>query len=143
MDTTFIIGSSGSVGSRNWIRLLSFVQTLNTLFGVSPSGSHVALIPYSTDAKLALKFNTLPDSLLNVAEVNRQIARLRWQRGFNRIDKAMALAAKEGLTTAAGIRDVSKVNWMHIVVKVIVLMIMFFEHTPVSFDFTFSLSRKP
>lgn len=110
MDTTFIIGSSGTGCSRNWTLLLSFVQTLNTHFGVSPSGSHVALIPYSTDAKLALKFNTLPDSLLNVAEVNSQIARLRCQRGFNRIDRAMELAYNEVLTTAAGMRDVSRVN---------------------------------
>ena len=111
MDATFIIGSSGSIGSsRNWIRLLSFVQTLVSVFGVSPSGTHVALIPYSTDPKLALKFNTLTGSLLSVQEVNRQVARLRWQKGFNRIDKAMALADKEVLTNAAGMRDVPRVN---------------------------------
>ena len=111
MDATFIIGSSGSIGSsRNWIRLLSFVQTLVTVFGVSPSGTHVSLIPYSTDPRLALKFNTLSGSLLSVQEVNRQVARLRWQKGFNRIDKAMDLADKEVLTSAAGMRDVPRVN---------------------------------
>lgn len=111
MDTTFIIGSSGSIGSsRNWIRLLNFVQTLVSVFGVSPSGTHVSLIPYSTDPELALKFNTLSGSLLSVQEVNRQVARLRWQKGFNRIDKAMELADKEVLTSSAGMRDVPRVN---------------------------------
>ena len=114
MDTTFIIGSSGSIGSsRNWIRLLSFVQTLVSVFGVSPSGTHVSLIPYSTDPKLALKFNTLSGSLLSVQEVNRQVARLRWQRGFNRIDKAMELANKDVLTSVDGMRDVPRVNKKH------------------------------
>lgn len=110
MDTTFIIDSSGSVGRRNWIRLLSFVQSLVSLFGVSPSGTHVAFIPFSTDAKVVLKFNTLTGSLLNVAEANRQVSLLRWQRGFTRIDKAMELADKEVLTYAAGMRNVPRVK---------------------------------
>lgn len=110
MDVTFIIDSSGSLGRRNWLLVLSFVQSIVRLFGVSPSGTHVALIPFSTDAKVVLKFNTLSGSLLNVAEVNRQVAGLRWQRGFTRIDKAMELADKEVLTYAAGMRNVPRVK---------------------------------
>lgn len=110
MDVTFIIDSSGSLGRRNWLLVLSFVQSIVRLFGVSPSGTHVALIPFSTDAKVVLKFNTLSGSLLNVAEVNRQVAGLRWQRGFTWIDKAMELADKEVLTYAAGMRNVPRVK---------------------------------
>ncbi|XP_022806051.1 uncharacterized protein LOC111343164 [Stylophora pistillata] len=108
MDVTFIIDSSGSLGRRNWLLLLSFVQSIVRLFGVSSSGTHVALIPFSTDARVVLKFNTLTGSLLSVAEVNRQVAGLRWQRGFTRIDKAMELADKEVLTYAAGMRNVPR-----------------------------------
>lgn len=111
MDTTFIIGSSAiACSDRNWIRLLDFVQILVRAFGASPSGSHFALIPYSTDPELVLKFNSLTGSQLSVSEVNRQVARLRCQRGFNRIDKALELADKEVLTKPGGMRDGSRVS---------------------------------
>ena len=111
MDTTFIIGSSAiACSDRNWIRLLNFVQILVRAFGASESGSHFALIPYSTDPELVLKFNSLTSSQLTVSEVNRQVARLRCKRGFNRIDKALELADKEVLTYPAGMRDVSRVK---------------------------------
>ena len=110
MDTTFIIGSSGTAcSSSNWNRVLSFVQTLVRYFGVSPSGSHIALIRYSSDPNLVLKFNTLTGSRLSVSEVNGQVARLVCRPGFNRIDKAMDLADKEVLTSPAGMRDVPRV----------------------------------
>ena len=110
MDTTFIVGSSGTACSgSNWNRVLSFVQTLVRYFGVSPSGSHIALIRYSSDPELILKFNSLTGSQLSVSEVNGQVARLACRSGFNRIDKAMDLADKEVLTSTAGMRDVPRV----------------------------------
>ena len=110
MDATFIIGSSGTACSgSNWNRVLSFVQTLVRYFGVSPSGSHIALIRYSSDPNLVLKFNTLTGSRLSVSEVNGQVVRLVCRPGFNRIDKAMDLADKEVLTSPAGMRDVPRV----------------------------------
>ena len=115
MDTTFIIGSSGTACSgSNWNRVLSFVQTLVRYFGVSPSGSHIALIQYSSDPNLVLKFNTLTGSRLSVSEVNGQVARLLCQQGFNRIDKAMDLTEKEVLTSQAGMRDVPRVISEHV-----------------------------
>ena len=110
MDTTFIIDSSFCDGNGNWNRLLNFVQTLVTFFDVSTPGGRIALIPYSTDARVVLKFNTLTGSLLNGAEVNRRISLLQCQSGFRRIDKALDLAYKEVLTTAGGMRDVSRVK---------------------------------
>ena len=91
---------------------MSFVQALVSHFGASPSGSHFALIPYSTDPKLVLKFNTLTGSQLSVSEVNSRVAALRCQGGSNRIDKALDLADKEVLTYPAGMRDVSRVSPM-------------------------------
>ena len=115
MDTTFIIGSSGTACSgSNWNRVLSFVQTLVRYFGVSPSGSHIALIRYSSDPEVVLKLSALTGSRLSVSEVNRQVARLVCRPGFNRIDKAMDLADKEVLTSAAGMRDVPRVILEHV-----------------------------
>ena len=119
MDTTFIIGSSGSACSGgNWNQVLSFVQTLVRYFGVSPSGSHIALIRYSSDPNLVLKFNTLTGSRLSVSEVNGQVTRLICRPGFNRIDKALDLADKEVLTPAAGVRDVPRVISLHALIIV-------------------------
>lgn len=110
MDTTFIIDSSECLSRRDWTRLLNFVQTLVSFFNISPSGGRIALVPYSSTAKVVLKFNTLTGSLLNSAEVNRQIGRLQCQRGFRRTDKALELADKEVMTSAAGMRNISRVN---------------------------------
>ena len=115
MDATFIIGSSGTACSgSNWNRVLSFVQTLVRYFGVSPSGSHIALIRYSSDPELILKFNSLAGSRLSVSEVNGQVARLACRPGFNRIDKGMAQADNEVLTSPAGMRDVPRVILDHV-----------------------------
>ena len=131
MDTTFIIGSSGTACSgNNWNRVLSFVQALVRYFGVSPSGSHIALIRYSSDPEVALKLNTLTGSRLSVSEVNGQVARLVCRPGFNRIDKAMDVADKEVLTSSAGVRDVPRVISEHILL--IILIILFCIVPPLS-----------
>ena len=110
MDTTFIIDSSLCDDNGNWNRFLKFVQTLVTFYDVSPSGGRIALIPFGTNANVVLKFNTLTGSLLNGAEVNRRISLLQCQSGFRRIDRALDLAYKEVLTSAGGMRDVSRVR---------------------------------
>ena len=117
MDTTFIIDSSVCDNSGNWNRLLYFVQTLVNFFNVSPSGGRIALVTFNSDAKVVLKFNTLSGSLLNSTEVNRLVSSLQCQGALRRIDKGLELADKEVLTTAGGMRDISRViekaniNW--------------------------------
>ena len=110
MDATIIIDSSGCVSRRNWVHLLNFVQTLVSFFNVSPAGGRIALIQYSTDASVVLKFNTLTGNLLNGAEVTRQIGRLQCLRGSRRTDKGLELADKEVLTPAAGLRNITMVR---------------------------------
>ena len=110
MDTTFILDSSFCGGNGDWNRLLTFFQTLVTFYDVSPSGGRIALIPFGTNANVVLKFNTLTGSLLNGAEVNRRISLLQCQSGFRRIDKALDLVYEEVLTSAGGMRDVSRVR---------------------------------
>ena len=76
---------------------------------MSSSGGRIALIPFGTDAKVVLKFNTLTGNLLNEAEVNKRVGRLQCVGGFRRIDRALGLADKEVLTTSGGVRDISRV----------------------------------
>ena len=110
MDTSFIIDSSKCATRRNWILMLNFIQTLVNFFDVSPAGGRIALLQYSTNANVVLKFNTLTGSLLNGAEVVRKVGRLQCQEGLRRIDKALELADKEILTSAGGMRNISRVN---------------------------------
>ena len=110
MDTTFIIDSSDCDDRSNWNRLLYFVQTLVTYFNVSPSGGRIALIQFSNDASVILKFNTLTGSRLNGWEVNKRVGLLQCQSGFRRIDKALDLADVDVLTSDGGVRNISRVS---------------------------------
>ena len=110
MDTTFIVDASVCDDLDKWNRVLKFVQTLVTFFDVSKPVGRIAVIPFSTDAKVVLKFNTLTGNLLNGEEVNRRVGALQCQGGLRRIDKALGLAEKEVVTTEGGIRGVSRVR---------------------------------
>ena len=110
MDTTFIIDASVCDELTNWNRVLKFVQTLVTFYNVSPSGGRIALIPFSTEATVVLKFNTLTGSLLNGDEVNRRVGLLQCQGGSRRIDKALELVENDVLTPAGGMRDMLRVS---------------------------------
>lgn len=90
--------------------MLNFIQTLVNFFDVSPAGGRIALLQYSTNANVVLKFNTLTGSLLNGAEVVRKVGRLQCQEGLRRSDKALEHADKEILTSAGGMRNISRVN---------------------------------
>ena len=109
MDTTFVIDASLCDDLGNWDRLLKFVQTLVTFYDVSPTVGRVALVPFSANARVVLKFNTLTGELLNSKEVNRRVGLLQCKGGSRRIDKALDLACKEVVTPEGGARGVSKV----------------------------------
>lgn len=68
------------------------------------------MIPYGSDAKVSLKFDTLTGNRLNGEEVNRRVGTLACQGGSRRIDKALELADKDVLIPSAGMRDVSRVR---------------------------------
>ncbi|XP_015750459.1 PREDICTED: uncharacterized protein LOC107330348, partial [Acropora digitifera] len=108
MDTTFVIDSSVCGDADNWNSVLNFVKTLVRYFDVSVPIGRIALVPFSTEAQIVLKFNTLAGNLLDGEEVNRRVSLLKCQRGSRRIDKALDLACKDVVTTEGGLRNVSK-----------------------------------
>ena len=109
MDTTFVIDASLCEDLGDWNRLLKFVQTLVRFYDVSPTVGRVALVLFSTNADVVLKFNTLTGELLNGDEVNRRVSLLQCRGGSRRIDKALDLTCKEVVTAEGGARGVSKV----------------------------------
>lgn len=102
---------SGSISRRNFKRFKTFLQRLVDEFDISESGTHVALVEYSTNASVQLRFNEFTGAQLNAVNVKRKIERLPHAQGFTYIDKALNLADMEILTEKGGMRaNVSKVN---------------------------------
>lgn len=80
-------------------------------FDISESGTHVALVEYSTEASVQLKFNDFSGAFLNAANVKRRIDQIPHNRGLTYIDKALRLTNREVFTAEGGMRqNVTKVN---------------------------------
>ena len=52
MDLAFILDSSGSVGSDNFQQVKDFVKDVVDFFNIGTSGTHVAVVTYSTYTRL-------------------------------------------------------------------------------------------
>ena len=52
MDLAFILDSSGSVGSYNFQQVKNFVKDVVDFFNIGTSGTHVAVVTYSTYTRL-------------------------------------------------------------------------------------------
>ena len=104
-DVAFIVDSSGSIGRSNWAKMLEFIKEMVKAFNVGADKTHIAVVAYSTDAKVEFKFDALTGPSVTEEEYGRLIDRIRFQRGFTFIDKALLLANKEVFTTAAGMRS--------------------------------------
>ena len=96
--------SSGSIGTRNWRKMLQFLKDMVKAFNVGPDKTHVAVVAYSTGAKVEFKFDRLQGSQVTEAGYYQLIDRIRFQRGFTFIDKALILADSQVFTRGAGMR---------------------------------------
>lgn len=102
---------TGSISRRNFQNLKNVLRKAIDQFDISETGTHVALIEYSTKATVQLKFNDLSGALMNAPNVKRKIQAIPHSRGFTYINKALNLADKELFTEANGMRkDVFKVR---------------------------------
>ena len=103
-DVAFIVDSSGSIGRRNWLKMLQFLKDMVKAFNVGPDKTHVAVLAYSTGANVEFRFNRLTGAAVTEEGYYGLIDRIRFQRGYTFIDKALLLADREIFTTAAGMR---------------------------------------
>jgi len=111
---------SGSISKRNFGKFKTFLERLVDEFDVSESGTHVALVVYSTEASVQLRLNEFTGAQLNAVNVKRKIQKLPHARGFTYIDKALDLADREIFSENGGMRaNVSKVNLSHYIFHVI------------------------
>ena len=105
VDLGFVVDSSGSISRRNWALMRAFLKEVADEFDISPFGTRIAAVAYSTKPKVVFKFNTLKGAQLNVDEVNKKLDNMPHQRGLTYIDRAMIAANNEVFTKAAGMRD--------------------------------------
>lgn len=108
MDLAFLIDSSGSITRGNWKLLKAFIKDAIDAFDVSPKGTHIASVSYSTRAVVDYRFNTLIGDKLNGPGLHKLVDRIRHQRGFTYIDRALALANKEIFSDKGGMRQAVK-----------------------------------
>ena len=81
-----------------------FVKKVTSVFNVGPDGTHVAVIAYSSNAKLEFTFNTLTGAQITAEGYGNLIDKIDFQRGFTYIDKALKMADEQVFTTSAGMR---------------------------------------
>ena len=96
--------SSGSIGRRNWFKMLQFLKDMVKAFNVGPDKTHIAIVAYSTRAVLEFKFDRLKGSQITEAGYKSLIDRIGFQRGFTFIDKALILADQKVFQRSAGMR---------------------------------------
>lgn len=113
VDFAFILDGSGSISKENWGRIKEFVKRTISAFDVSPEGSHFALLEYSNEPKVYLRFNDFTNAQLNSVNVKRKVEEIIQSGGQTFIDKALILADQEIFTPEAGLRPgVKQVNPM-------------------------------
>ena len=95
-----MIDSSGSVGRKNWKRTKRFIKSIVSKLDVGPSGTHVALISYSTNSQIELLFSNNQSTV----GVNAVIDAMRWQRGFTFTDRALLLTDSDLFQKVNGMR---------------------------------------
>lgn len=85
-------------------RISTFTTSIIDGLDISPSGVHVALITYGTNATIVFPFNALQGPQVNKDEVKALVNTAKQMPGRPRIDKALEVADRELFTTEAGSR---------------------------------------
>ena len=104
IDFAFILDGSGSISSNNWIIIKNFVKQIVDHFEVSTDASQFAILEYSSEAKVYLRFNDFSGAQLNGVNVKRRVEEILQSKGQTFIDKALILANQEIFTERNGMR---------------------------------------
>ncbi|XP_048579839.1 uncharacterized protein LOC5504566 isoform X2 [Nematostella vectensis] len=100
VDILFMMDSSGSIGTEDYIKEKSFVKQLASSFTVSPQGTHAALMIYSDHAQIESNLGQHS----SIESFNDAVDRLPYLEKRTRIDKALKLAYNEVFSAERGAR---------------------------------------
>ncbi|KAJ7379252.1 hypothetical protein OS493_017761 [Desmophyllum pertusum] len=101
VDIAFAIDASGSVGRYGYYQEKNFVRNTMAKFGISRSGTHAAVIVYSTKAEVAISF----PQYTSYSSFYYAVGRIPYKRGVTRIDLALKLAAEQVFVGDGGSRS--------------------------------------
>lgn len=96
MDLIFVLDSSGSVGSSNFITMKDFVTNVTANFEIGPDSTRVGVIRYASSASVVipLGFYDNNDSLIDA------VNDIAYTDGYTYTDQALALLLSEFNNTA-------------------------------------------
>ena len=101
VDIVFAIDASGSVGRWGYYKEKDFVRRVVGQFGISRTGTHVAVIVYSTRARVVIPFPRYN----SYRRFYFAVGRLPYYRGVTRIDLALKAAAEDVFLPEGGSRS--------------------------------------
>ena len=100
-DIVFVVDESGSIGSRNFELMKSFLSQLVSRLDIDSGSTRVGLVTYST--RVGTSFNL--NEYTTVASVQSAIMALSYSRGKTNTADALAYVRTSMLTSSAGDRS--------------------------------------
>ena len=105
VDLGFLIDASGSIGAKNFQKILQFVSKIVDAFAVGPNGTHVGVIYYADDAIVHFDFNKFKGDELTGENVIKEIKKIKsTEFGRTRIDLALEQAHEHLFSKKGGMR---------------------------------------
>jgi hypothetical protein len=112
LDIAFIVDSSGSIVTDEFLEARDFVEAIADLLTISPLNAHVGLMTYSDEARIVARFN----EILSDEDLATELDNLPHLRGKTRIDLALKLASSGMFTRNGGMRLSSSVAKVAVVI---------------------------
>ena len=104
LDLLFLLDESSNVGSSNHQLGLQFMESIVGFFDISPDGTRVAVISFSTGANVEFDF----DDHFTLRQVQGAIGRIGYSRGYTNAAIALELAAELfNNSSSSGARPIS------------------------------------
>ena len=103
MDIGVIMDRSGSVGKDNFEKAKQFVISLVHKLQISSHGTRIGVIPYHSDAQVAVKFADVAHQ--TPGAMTTLIEGIPYTSGMTRTDVAIELANDQLFTKAGGLRS--------------------------------------
>lgn len=101
IDVAFLMDSSGSLGLTNYKRLKDTVGIMGKYFGISPMGSHAAIVLYSDNHLISARL----DQFSTQAQFQAIVDRLRYLSQRSRMDASLTAAHSRIFTKAGNARN--------------------------------------
>lgn len=101
VDLAFILDSSGSVGSYNFDQVKNFVKNVVDFFNIGSSGTHVAVVTYSTYSRL--EFNL--KAYYTKSSIKNAVGNIRYRGGWTYTADALDFTRRNIFSTSQVSRE--------------------------------------